>query len=55
MKARGIYQGKIFGKRLWKMAYKSSTDKKVYDYYLGEIKIPRLLGRLLCSFRRRKK
>lgn len=57
-KAKGLCRGKILGKRFWKMVYATGKDgtKKPDDYYIGETKLPRSLGRFLWKcFGRKKK
>lgn len=41
-KAKGLYRGKIFGKRLWKMVCASGQE-----YYIGETRLPKWLGKIL--------
>ena len=51
IRTKGLYRGKIFGKRLWKMVYTVGPDrkKKPADYYIGETKLPRWLGKILWN------
>lgn len=57
-KAKGLCRGKIFGKRLWKMM--NVADLNGYlppdEYYIGDTRLPRSLGRFLWKcFGRKKK